>query len=243
VPNAERVGAGITTTIYQPPEQLRNGGDIVAHMSAPVEKIVLAKPRWEALARDIGTGVDGPKAYGDLFECALSNRARQYNRLVKNHPEILKRAEQIRVEVHSATIRRASMTRGDVQDAVLRNIEAAQSIGKPIVAKGEIVGWYPDYAAINQGLKIAADLNGLTIAMKAKEARGDSDPDVLMTPEHLVGSILRKYAAANGRGMADGAVAGLHALAASARSGSGTGQVHEEPIEVLSPVPETEGVP
>ena len=221
---------------------MKNRYDGAMEPSAQLE--IKLRPRYEALALKLGQGVDGGDAYFELFNCHSGIKGRQFKRLVGLHPEILLRAEQIRYEVHTQGVRRAAMTKADVQEAILENIEHAKTQGRPVVNKlGEVVAWQRNHSAVNQGLALIANINGLTMAQRKKKDRGEEDPVAALSADQLVGSILRKYAAIHGKGMDDVGVEGLERIAASAGDGSGPGPADPEPVEVLPPLPKTETVP
>lgn len=213
-------------------------------MSAELQPVgPLSNARWELLSRKVGTGTPGPEAYGDLFGCSLSNRSGQYRRLTKIHPEILLRAEEIRLEVHSQTIRRASLSRPDIQEALFDNIESAKAVGKAVVVKGEIVAYTPDHAAINASLKLLADINGLSLSQLKKKRRGEDDPEASLSPDQLLANIQRKYQVAKGKGMDDDAINGLRRIAALAEAGPRDGQPDEAEAETLPSISEAEIIP
>lgn len=203
--------------------------------------IRLKKPRWEALAIKIAGGMTQSGAYAELYP-SCKTPANSCGRLLRNNPMIRDRVNEIIDHAEEKVSDKIAMTADKVEDALLENIEHAKSFGKVIRDKrtGDIISCERNHSAINQGLKIIADVRGMTVKAKQERGRGADDPDVELTAEQLLASVLRRYAEARGMKIDKLTQGALGRIAAVAGARLPVGEDPAAEIEVLRPVSETE---
>lgn len=211
-----------------------------------METIQLRKPQWEAIAVLVGTGIVEAEAYARHYpNCGTPGMS--YRRLIKVHPEVLARVNQIRNAVMERAIDRGAMTTADVQAAYLENIEHAKKFGKVISRdrNGQAIEFERNHGAINQALAGIANVNGLSLAQAKKKRRGEDDPEAERTPDEVLRSIYRLVAETQGMTLDELTKSTLKQLAIGATDRVGEGDRGEVQGEApaLRSIPETETLP
>ncbi len=183
-----------------------------------MEAIKLQKPQWETIAVQVATGKLGSHAYASAYpDC--STPASSYCRLTRRHPEIIERIEQVRGRCEDEAVARVAQTKDSVERSLLENIEHAKNYGKVIRDRnGVVITCERNHAAINQALKIIADINGLMPKSNARKGRDEDTPEAELTAKQILANIKRLYKQTNGAELDEDALGALE-LAANA-SGS-----------------------
>jgi len=206
------------------------------------KRIKLLKPQWEVLAVQIATGTVKAHAYKNLYP-NCSTPAASVCRLLRLHPEIMDRIEQVRNRMENEAIGRAAMTKASVEDALLENIEHAKKFGKVIRDRdGAEVSFERNHQAINTSLKLIADVNGLTIKANARKGRDEDTPQADLTVDQILRNIKRLYKTKHGKKMDAETLEVLDGIADAERSPGETGVSDLESVRILRPIPEAEGV-
>jgi len=204
-----------------------------------MEAIKLQKPQWETIAVQVATGKLGSKAYASAYpDC--STPASSYCRLTRRHPEILERIEQVRGRCEDEAVARVAQTKDSVEASLLENIEHAKKYGKVILRNqaGRAIEFERNHAAINQALKIIADINGLTVKANARKGRDADTPEAELTAKQILANIKRLYKQTNGAELDEDALGALELAANADGSPSSIGAPAIESVGVLRPIPE-----
>jgi hypothetical protein len=135
--------------------------------------IRLARPKWEIVAQRLALGDTQPEAHRKAGYNS-KNPASDCCNLLRRHPEIQERAAELRELMFRRQTDRQLVCREDVIEGLLENIKEAKK-GSPVYdKKGELVGWKREFAAINQGFKLLADIEGMIVRRSEKrELAGD----------------------------------------------------------------------
>ncbi len=171
----------------------------------------LRKAEWETLAILVGTGKFVSKdAYHEVYPNS-STPAASFRRLVKDHPEIETKIDQVRLRMEQQLVKERSMERSDVQVILMDNIDAARKAD--------------NFAAVNTAARVIADINGLTIKSKKDLERDqqNSEPEAVRSLEDLLTSIIAKATAIKGTELDPEQIAAIKRLARAAEDGAGTG--------------------
>lgn len=201
------------------------------------------RSKWEQLAIIVAGGASHSGAYAQVYPDSSTPDA-SASRLLRIHPEIRERIHQLRDQVAEKATDHLAGIHNHVHNALLENIEHAKSYGKPVTNRdGEVVSWQRNHSAVNQGLKILADIHGLSLKAKNQQERGINDPEVQLTPDQLLASVFRRYAESKGMKIDQLSRHALSRIANAAGARLPVGEDPETEAEILRSVSETEDVP
>ena len=199
--------------------------------------VELKRSKWEVVAQRIALGDTDAMAYRKARYRSKDPHS-DANTLLRRHPEIRERAVQLREQMFDRQVDTQLVTRREVISELLENLQSAKEGKLYFDRHGELIATGRDYGAINQALKLIADIEGM-IVRRSEQRVTEGDGIQGATPAELLQTIDNAFDKL-------GFDFDLTQLADSFATGpteagtSGNGDV-PVPSEVLPTLPETAG--
>jgi len=147
----------------------------------------LKRSKWEVVAQRIALGDTDAVAYQKAGYRSKDPHS-DASTLLRRHPEIRARAGELREQSFERQVDTQLVTRREVITELLENIQTAKT-GKPYFNKeGDVVATGRDFGAINQGLKLIADIEGM-IVRRSEQRVTEGDGIEGATPAELLQTI------------------------------------------------------
>jgi hypothetical protein len=199
--------------------------------------IKLKLSRWEIVAQRMALGDNDTDAYVAAgYKSRLPKR--DAHNLMTKHPEIRARAKELADLAFELKVDGELYSRKKTVEALLENIIEAKK-GSPVYDKqGELCGWKREFGAINQALKIIADIEGHIVRKSEKKVTSKNETGELSPAE-----LFQTIEANLGRLGVTIDVSQFSGFGSPSRPGSSDDGDEPECFEVLPAVPETAGAP
>lgn len=200
----------------------------------------LGNNKHELMAQEMALGKTRPKAYEAAGYKSKTPGPHAYT-LCSKYPAIERRAQFLKEKMFEIRVTDKVISNDEIMHALVENVREARR-GKPVYDKnGEVKGFTPDFAAVNTGLKILADINGM-IVRKSETKHGKSDPLDDASEAQLLYMIERAGTELGVEVDVDGLKRAIGLEGFAEALGGANGGSEEEQAPRLEAVSETEGV-
>ena len=189
----------------------------------------LPNSKWEIVAQKHALGESWPRSY-QLAGFHAKHPDVAVAKMLKRHPEVRDRSAFLQEKMFDKQVDVQIMTRDQVLMGLAENVRAAKD-ARPIIVRGEVVGYTADHTAINGAYKLIAEIQGMVIK-KSEQKTGKLDPFEDANPAALVqmieGSFEKLGIEFDGRQFA--AALGLSRQAETTGEDDGGASVPEAPV-------------